>query len=805
MARKRYLIIGDGAAGMTAAQTLRAQDSNARIAIVSDDPHPGYFRAALTNYLLGELREDQLWAVPADFYQNAHIARVFCRVVGVDTARSQLWEASGSTPIPYDALLIASGARPRTADFPGNHLRGVQTMRTIVDVRAITELLAGHGVRAAAVLGGGPLGLEWAHGLHERGVKVHLLERSPKLMGNVLDNVCSDLLAARLRNAGIEVHLGEHVVQAYPNQHGGVGVVSTQTGRAIPCDLVAVAFGVEPNSEYLHGSGINVDARRHVCTDRSMKTSVANVWAAGDVASVDGQVFGLWEPAKRQASVAALNMGGGRAAFAMSPHYMATRLFDLDFASVGDVKNSPENEVLVDFPQGTGSISYRKLVLRQGRLVGAQMLGQRQTRVRRSGRALGRLIASGADISAIKTKLLTEEFDIVGWLETQKLFERPAQEPRQRKLVDLAKLKGTQAIDLGNLAATKVKAPPPSGPNSQGTALLHSRGTRMLSIGLAAEAAPLARALPALDARLEYRGGQWPIQAAVVRIGSADSVEFRLPGVSQVHAELTRHGRKLYIRDAGSRSGTRVNGQLITVPYPLVDGDQVQIENHVIVFRSSELVREAPRSVHRSNALGLEVLSGKSLGLTFGLGQSPVLVGSGPSCQLQLSEPSVAREHARVTPHQGQYYIADLGTPGGTRINGAPLTPHQNVLLVDNVVFSVGVVEIRYGLRAVAGTMLFEAAAKLSVDRGPNQGRTFRITGRCLVGSAPDCDLVLENLSPRHLEIQREGLDFFVRDVSGASRSFRSGTPLGAQFSPLNSGDVLLLGSDIMLRFEEEL
>lgn len=805
MARKRYLIIGDGAAGMTAAQTLRGQDPGARIAIASDDPHPGYFRAALTNYLLGELREDQLWAVPADFYQSARVARVFCRVVGVDTAQSQVWEASGSTPIPYDALLVASGARPRTADFPGNHLRGVQTMRTIVDVRAITELLAQHSVKAAVVLGGGPLGLEWAHGLHERGVKVHLLERSPKLMSNVLDNVCSDLLTARLRSGGIEVHLGEHVVQAYPAAHGGVGVVSTQTGRAIPCDLVAVAFGVEPNTEFLQGSGINLDARRHVSTDKGMRTSVANVWAAGDVASVDGQSFGLWEPAKRQASVAALNMGGGRATFSMSPHYMATRLFDLDFASVGDVKQSPENEILIDFPQGTGNISYRKLVLRQGQLVGAQMLGQRATRARRSGRALGRLIASGADISSIKHKLLTEEFDIMGWLETQKLFERSRQEPRQRKLVDLAKLKGTQALDLGNLAGTLAKAPLAAASNSQGTELLRSRGTRMLSIGLMAEAAPLARAMPALDARLEYRGNQWPIANAVTRIGSADSSEFRLPGVSQVHAEITRHGRKLYIRDAGSRSGTRVNGLLITVPHPLVDGDQVQIEEHSIVFRSSELLREAPKSLQTSNALGLEVLSGKSLGLSFGLGPSPVLVGSGATCQLQLSEPSVAREHARITPHQGQYYIADLGSPAGTRIQGTPLTPHQNVLLAENAVFSVGVVEIRYGFRPVAGTMLFETAAKLSVDRGPNQGRTFRISERCVVGSAPDCDVVLAGLFPRHLEIQRQGFDFFVRDVTGQSRSFRSGVPLNAQFAALNSGDLLLLGSDVMLRFEEEL
>src|SRR5690606_27726400 len=104
MARKRYLIIGDGAAGVTAAQTLRAADPSARIAILSDDPHAGYFRAALTSYLLGELRADQLWAVPPDFYQRAGVTRVLCRVVALDPERRQVWEASGAAPIPYDAL-----------------------------------------------------------------------------------------------------------------------------------------------------------------------------------------------------------------------------------------------------------------------------------------------------------------------------------------------------------------------------------------------------------------------------------------------------------------------------------------------------------------------------------------------------------------------------------------------------------------------------------------------------------------------------------------------------------------------------
>ncbi len=798
MARKRYLIIGDGAAGVTAAQTLRSLDAAARIAIVSDDPHPGYFRAALTNYLLGELREDQLWAVPPDFYQRARVERVYCRVAAVDTARARVWETGGGTPIPYDALLVASGARPRAAHFPGAHLRGVQTMRTIVDVREIAELLAHGTVRSAVVLGGGPLGLEWAHGLHERGVKVHLLERSPRLMGNVLDAVCSDLLAARLKSAGIEVHLGEYVVHAYPGQQGGVGAITTQTGRAIQCELVAVAFGVEPNSEFLQGSGVALDERGRVQTDRSLRTNVANVWAAGDVASVPGESYGLWEPAKRQANVAARNMLGQSHGLPVTPHYLATRLFDLDFATVGNVQPPDAAEVLLDFPQGTGSISYRKFVLSGGRLLGAQMLGERSTHVRKNGRALGRLIAHGADISSIKAKLLAEDFDVSGWLETQKLFARPAPAQRARTLVNLAKLKGTQVLDLG-----KVKQPsPPSG--SGQTAVVAPRQTRMLSIGLQAEAPPPEVSQMPLDARLEYQGRQWPISAAVTRIGSVPAAEFRLPDIGQLHAEITRHGRQMYLRDVGSRSGTLVNGNLLTLPHALLDGDQIQIENHTLVFRSSELVRTAGETRALHSSLVLSVLSGKSLGLSFALAERPVLIGSGARADLRLTEPSVAPEHARITPHHGHYSVADLGSPAGTRLGGAPLSPHQNVALTESALLKVGAVDIRFGLRAQAATTLFEMSARLLVDQGRERGRSFPVAMRCLVGSDPNSDVVLSGIMPQHLEIQKRETEFWVRDITGQSRSFRSGTPLSGSFAPLRSGDVLLLGADVMLRFEED-
>src|SRR5437870_1404365 len=141
MAGRRYAIVGDGAAGMTAAQALRRLDPPSSITVVSDDPHPTYFRAALTNYLLGELRDEQIWAVPPSLYRELRVERVFARVASVDTAASQLRLTSGAA-LPYEALLVASGARARPAPFEGAELAGVLTLRTLADARAVMEALA---------------------------------------------------------------------------------------------------------------------------------------------------------------------------------------------------------------------------------------------------------------------------------------------------------------------------------------------------------------------------------------------------------------------------------------------------------------------------------------------------------------------------------------------------------------------------------------------------------------------------------------------------------------------------------------
>jgi len=479
-------------------------------------------------------------------------------------------------------------------------LPGVVTLRTLHDARLLMDWLALGTLRRAVVLGGGPLGLEWAHALLERGLGVTLVERGARLMSGALDEVASDLLAARLRKSGIEVIFGAEALEAFPGAHGGVAGVVLSNGQRLEASLVAAALGIVPNSEYLHESGIGLGERGAVLVDRTLVSSAPNVWAAGDVASVEGESLGLWEPARRQGRIAAQNMTGSKLRYEPGAHYFATRLFDLDFAKVGDVRRAPGREEVVDFPRGTGTIAYRRLVVENGRLVGALMLGERALRVRKAGRALKRLIDARAEIGAIQQQILNANFDLDAWLSAHKLVERPIQSAPPPGALASSKLRGTQILHLptgGGTAAVPSAALPargtslvgPAGPAAPGTrAIAPPRATRVLSIGLHAEAPGQDLLAPAMTASLEGRGQAFRIGRAVTSLGQASDVDLRLPGqgVGALHAQIAEHAGAFYLRDLGSNAGTFVNGAPLTSTHRLSDGDQIQVGSEVLVFRS---------------------------------------------------------------------------------------------------------------------------------------------------------------------------------------------------------------------------
>jgi hypothetical protein len=432
------------------------------------------------------------------------------------------------------------------------------TMRTLQDARNMMDLMRSGTLQRAVVVGGGPLGLEWAQGLKLRGVHVTLLMRENKFLPGALDDVASDLLLARLRQAGVEVGLSEEIQAAMPGADGRLGAVVTRSGHTLPCALAGVAIGVLCNTDFLQNSGLTLGKSRGVVVDDHLRGSLPGVFAAGDVVEHQGRTLQLWEPARQQARVAAQNMTGGDVSYQPGAHYLATRLYDLDFASVGDV-TSDRAEPIVDFPRRTGRISYRKVLIRDGRLIGALMIGEKEERVRQRGRTFKRFIDEGIDVSSIKDRLLDPAFDLVGWSRSKTMMKKPER-------MGTGAIPSVSPAQIRKTTALKMVAPP-------------------------AEPKPATAQHAAVTdlGYLEGRGRRFALASELVNIGRDPSSTVALddPGVSMLHAQISRYGTDLYLRDMGSRNGTWVNRTQVTVPHRLASGDRIQVGGTELAFVSS--------------------------------------------------------------------------------------------------------------------------------------------------------------------------------------------------------------------------
>jgi pSer/pThr/pTyr-binding forkhead associated (FHA) protein len=599
-------------------------------------------------------------------------------------------------------------------------------------------------------------------------------------------------------------------------------------------------LGVVPNSEFLAHTGLSLAPNGAVAVNSRLQSSVANIWAAGDVANVAGEWLALWEPARLQARVAAQNMRGANVLHQPGSHYFATRLFDLDFARLGQIERREGREELIDFPRGTGQIAYRKLLIEGGKLTGALLIGERALRVRAIGRNMKRLIDAAVDVSEIKHRLLEPSFDVEAWLERKRLVERPPP-PRKTTIFAEAKLKRTQALNLNSAAATgamseflapqtssTVALKSTSSPTQQSgrttalpsglvsanpgghTTVLPSgpRNTRVLSIGLHAEAAPEARgSLAPIDARLEFQGRTVAINLPVINLGQSPECQIPLtdPSLSAFHAQLVRYAAGLYLRDLGSSSGTWVNGQCLFGPHALRDGDRIRVGQLELLFRSTALPRESLPETAQKSLAGprLEVRSGGALGLSFALGAQPVLLGSSPECSIRFTDPSVSPHHAELRSAGATHLLCDLGSYGGSYVRGGRLPPQQPVALSEGDWLRFGAVDVLYTSAARADALAsLRPSARVLVTSGSDSGKSASVGERLLVGSEPSSGLVLTSVTGPQLELCTHNGRFWVRDLSGG-RAFRAGSPISAEFSEIQNGDLILISGTVMLHFEE--
>jgi assimilatory nitrate reductase electron transfer subunit len=369
----RVVVVGNGMAGSRVADELLRRDPSLLVTVLGAESRPAYNRVLLSDVLARRRRPEQIELAVAD----GAVRRPGTEVVAIDRGARTVTAADGSS-YAYDALVLATGS---TALVPPVHgiagpsgrlLRGVHVFRTVEDCDAIAAE-AGR-ARRAVVVGGGVLGLEAARGLMQHGLDVEVVHGASHLMDAQLDPLGGAVLRRAVESLGVGVHLGSFAASVTGGRRvTGVGLAD---GRYVEGDLVVLACGVRPQVQLARDSGL--DVRRGVVVDDRLQTSDPSVFALGECAEHDGQVYGLVAPAWEQAAALAEVLTGGTARYRGSRTITRLKALGLDLVSMGETAPGVEDcEGGLEVLQWADPVRhvYKKVVVRDGVVVGAVLLG----------------------------------------------------------------------------------------------------------------------------------------------------------------------------------------------------------------------------------------------------------------------------------------------------------------------------------------------------------------------------------------------------------------------------------------------
>ncbi|MBU7006911.1 NAD(P)/FAD-dependent oxidoreductase [Phosphitispora fastidiosa] len=375
----RYLIIGNSAAGVSAAETIRGLDKSGQIDIISDERYPAYARCLTSYYLAGQMSDEQMMIRNADFYaRNKIILNTGQKATGIDAAARVVRTDNGHV-YSYDKLLIATGASPVIPDIPGAEMKGVFGLRTLDDAKGIAAC-AGQGGHAV-VMGGGFVSLKAAYALLKAGLRVTCIVSSGQILSQMLDREAARILGDLLISHGLDIKFYADAAEIAGESIDGVMTahsVKLTTGETIPADVVIIGKGVTPNTGFLSGSGIDTD--RGILVNEHLETTVPDIYAAGDVAQaldiLTGQrsINAIWPNAAEQGTAAGRNMAGSPVVYEGSLGMNSADFFGLSTIAAGNPKaEGDEYEVVKLFP---GCNIYRRLVFKGDNLIGYIMVGK---------------------------------------------------------------------------------------------------------------------------------------------------------------------------------------------------------------------------------------------------------------------------------------------------------------------------------------------------------------------------------------------------------------------------------------------
>lgn len=364
-----YVILGNGAAGLSAAKAIRERDKTGSVIMISNEAYPTYNRPMLTKSMVAELDAKEILVEPEAWYQENNIHLLLEKeVTGIHTDKKEITLSDG-TALKYTKLIYALGSECFVPPIPGTDKPEVVAIRRMSDIEKIEAML--YRVQNVVVIGGGVLGLEAAWELKKSRKQVVVLEAAPQIMGRQLDEGASQMLTDISRSNGIDIHAGVQIASI--EGESSVTGVKLADGREFPAELVIVSAGVRANVGAAKNAGLDIN--RGIVVNADMSTSDENIFACGDCAEYEGINYAIWPQALEQGKVAGANAAGDALTYTtvsagLSFHGMNTGLY-----AIGDNGKNPNLIYRTVEFKDMGRKQYEKYYFLNNRLCGAILIG----------------------------------------------------------------------------------------------------------------------------------------------------------------------------------------------------------------------------------------------------------------------------------------------------------------------------------------------------------------------------------------------------------------------------------------------
>ncbi|MFW9896292.1 MAG: NAD(P)/FAD-dependent oxidoreductase [Candidatus Thorarchaeota archaeon] len=370
----RYVIIGGGPAGATAALELRGLDPKGDVSIISNEAYQFYKRSKIMSLISASCSEDDLFLKGRSIYEDNKINFIQGHVKNVLPEKKHVILDDGRK-FSYDSLLIASGGRPLIFPWKGVDLKGISTLYNLDDAKKVAEEACN--AENIVVIGGGSIAMKAIQNFKKMGLNISVIEKTSHLWPIGFDRKIARIVEKRIRENGINLYLDKEVVE-FKGENGKLTHVILKDGLEIPADIAIITIGIIPNVDFLRDTSVKID--KGIIVDSNLRTTIPSIYAAGDVAQIYDPLYNIpklhptWGNAKKQGRIAAINMTGGNLIYKGTIPIQTVRIFGFTAIAVG-ITHSKKNFDEISWVSFEKE-ECRKLVLRNNKLIGVLLLGK---------------------------------------------------------------------------------------------------------------------------------------------------------------------------------------------------------------------------------------------------------------------------------------------------------------------------------------------------------------------------------------------------------------------------------------------